>query len=311
MTDFSKTIFRASSISRIMADPSGKSNMERYNDALALLADEQAKYDALPKKDGKMAQNKLEKIAKVQAMVDELDKIKHQERLSDGCKTYLKRVYVNTVFGKKAVSEYIETKQMTKGITVEEDSIMLLSRLDGVIYEKNTKRLTNEWVGGTPDIIIGEEIKRADYIIDVKSSWDIESFIGNLGAEVSSPYWWQLQVYMWLTGAERSEIAYCLVNTPEVLLNDEKYRLLRRMNCVTDQDPKYVKAAANLEFDLTFDDIAIEKRVIRQSVDREEAMFDKIARKVELCREYLAEIEQIHDNHAAGHLSRVGNLLSA
>ncbi len=47
----------------------------------------------------------------------------------------------------------IQTKQMKKGIEVEDDSIDLLNNFWGVDYGKNEHRFTNDYISGHPDII--------------------------------------------------------------------------------------------------------------------------------------------------------------
>ena len=57
MTNFSETLFRCHAIGNIMTESRGKSNLEKYNDAVALLAEENAKYEAISNKTSKSAFN--------------------------------------------------------------------------------------------------------------------------------------------------------------------------------------------------------------------------------------------------------------
>ena len=181
---------------------------------------------------------------------------------------------------------------MLKGIVVEKESINLLNLYLGKDYIDNQERFNNDFITGKPDIISLEEKK----IIDIKSSYDLWTFIGNLPDKVDSLYYWQMQSYMYLTGMQTATIAYCLVNTPESIINQEKYYLLKKMDAATNENPEYVKEALKLETNLRFDDIAIEERILMFRVDRNEDDILRIEQKVEKAREFLNQLEQLHKN---------------
>jgi hypothetical protein len=101
---------------------------------------------------------------------------------------------------------------------------------------------------------------------------------------------------MWLTGATSGHIAYCLVNTPFNIVEQEKRYLLNKMNVVSEESPEYVKESMKLEFNMTFDDIAIPERILIFNVERNEDDILKIQHKVEKAREFLFELENKHLN---------------
>lgn len=291
MKDFSKTLIRCSALGQIMTGTKGKSNLDKYNDKLLELQQEQEKYDAMPKKDGKQAINKAEKIEKVKLELVELEAKKDVIELSDTCKTYLIQSYILEKYGRV---KDITTKEMKKGVLVEDNSIDLFSIVDGNIYQKNEERIKNNYIIGTPDLYDGEDIMSCNEVIDIKSSWDIFTFLSNVEESMPDTYYWQLMGYMALTGAKIGTIAYCLTNTPEEIVLQEKYNLLRNMNVVTEEDIKYKKEVEKLERNRYFDDIPIEERVLTISIDRNEDDIQKIYQRVEKCREFLAEFEQEH-----------------
>ena len=133
-------------------------------------------------------------------------------------------------------------------------------------------------------------------IIDIKSSYDLWTFLGNLPDKLDNLYYWQLQSYMWLTGSEKAYIAYCLVDTPFGIIEQEKRYLLNKMDVISDESPEYIQEAAKLEFNMTFEDISINERVLLFPVDRSEDDILRIQYKVERAREYLGEIEETHLN---------------
>ena len=238
--DFSKTLFRSSSIGYLLTEP----------------------------------QTKADKEAGL---------------LSKTAQKHLLEVYISQKYGRY---KDIQTKQMKKGIEVEQESVGLLNSYLGKQYSLNDDRFNNDFITGKPDIISLEE-KR---IIDIKSSYDLWTFIANLPDKLDSLYYAQMQSYMWLTGMETATIAYCLVNTPESIINQEKYYLLKSMDVISEESPEYVKEALKLEANMRFDDIDIQERVLMFNVERDEDFILKIQYKVEKGREFLAEIEEKHLN---------------
>lgn len=212
-------------------------------------------------------------------------------KLSRTTQKYLLDVYISERYGRK---RDIQTKQMKKGIDAEQDSIDLLSKYLNRDFQKNEERFSNDYITGHPDII--ETTSDGVAIIDIKSSYDLWTFLANMPDKLDSLYYWQMQSYMWLTGAKRATIAYCLVNTPENIIEQEKYYLLKKMDVATEENPEYVKEAMKIEFNMSFDDISINERVLMFNVERSEDDILRIQQKVEKAREFLVEIEQTHLN---------------
>lgn len=207
--------------------------------------------------------------------------------LSKTAQRHLLDVYIAQKYGR---IRDIQTKQMKKGVAVERDSIDMLSKLLSIEFSKNEERYSNAYVTGLPDIVDN------GMVIDIKSSYDLWTFMGNLPDKLDSLYYWQLMSYMWLTDAKCGYIAYCLSNTPDNIIEQEKYYLLKNMDVVSEESPEYVKQALKLEFNMKFDDIDISERVLLYKVDRNEDDIIRIEQKVLKAREYLHEIESTHLN---------------
>ena len=139
--------------------------------------------------------------------------------LSKTAQKHLLDVYISEKYNRR---RDIQTKQMKKGVEVEQESIDLLSMYLKKPFVKNTERFSNKHITGLPDII-------DDGIIDIKSSYDLWTFLGNIPDKLDNLYYWQMQSYMWLTGKTKATIAYCLVNTPNNIIQQEKYYLLKKM----------------------------------------------------------------------------------
>jgi hypothetical protein len=207
--------------------------------------------------------------------------------LSKTAQKHLIEVYIAEKYGRK---RDIQTKQMKKGIEAEQDSIDLLSMYLKLPFSKNEERFKNDFITGLPDIING------DTIIDIKSSYDLWTFLGNIPDKLDNLYYWQMQSYMWLTGTRSATIAYCLVNTPENIIEQEKYYLLKKMDVISEESPEFIKEAMKLEFNMTFDDISINERILTFNVNRSEDDILRIENKVLKARTFLQELEQTHLN---------------
>ena len=207
--------------------------------------------------------------------------------LSKTAQKHLIEVYIAEKYGRK---RDIQTKQMKKGIEAEQDSIDLLSMYLKLPFSKNEERFKNDYITGLPDIING------DTIIDIKSSYDLWTFLGNIPDKLDNLYYWQMQSYMWLTGTTKAIIAYCLVNTPESIIQQEKYYLLKKMDVISEESPEFIQEAMKIEFNMTFDDILMDERILMFNVSRSEDDILRIENKVLKARTFLQELEQTHLN---------------
>jgi len=109
----------------------------------------------------------------------------------------------------------LTNKYVMKGIHQEQDSIDLLNAVRFENYKKYEHRAENEWLTGSCDIIT------EDIIIDIKSSWSLETFPAtNYELKDLSEYEWQGRAYMWLYDRPRFELCYVMVSTADDLLSD-------------------------------------------------------------------------------------------
>lgn len=210
---------------------------------------------------------------------------KEAGKLSATAKAHLIEVYARELWN---VEKDIVTKQMQKGLQAEEEGLTLLSRVDKKLYVKNEYRETNEWLSGHADVVTDE------WVLDLKLSWDAFTFLPKLTEEVNKNYFYQLQGYLWLYNRHRGRISYALIDTPDNIIQGEKYRLLRSMDVISEESPEYVAAAKKLESNMRFGHIPKELRVINHFVERDEEIIAKIPSKVEKAREFLIELHEKH-----------------
>ena len=135
---------------------------------------------------------------------------KKGEVLSETTKTYLQDWTKEQIYGVKHV---VTSKYLTKGIEVENDSISFAEKVLGWNFAvKNEESYEDEFFTGTPDVIFPRE-----KVVDIKSSWDCFTFPLFSDEVPNKDYFYQLQVYMHLTGLKQAELVYVLMETPEDL----------------------------------------------------------------------------------------------
>lgn len=207
------------------------------------------------------------------------------ETISEGCKTHLVDIFIQKKYGRKTD---ITNRYTIKGTQVEEDSMTLFSRVKREFYVKNEESLTNDFITGTPDIITSLSVDNME-IIDIKSSWDIYTFFRSKHKEINKLYYWQLQSYMALTGAKKSRLAYCLVNTPDQLIEGEKRKLWYAMGQPNTESELYLQGCNEVERMCLYDDIPKEERVHEFIIDRDDAMIEKMYNRTIECNKWMDE----------------------
>lgn len=205
--------------------------------------------------------------------------------LGDTCLGHLADKYISVMYGRETD---IQNKYIEKGLAVEEDSITLFSRVKKEFFRKNEELVSNEYICGTPDLFTGDSIMKAQTIIDIKSSWDIFTFYRAKLKEQNKMYWWQLQGYMALTGAKSARLVYCLVNTPEGIIYDEKNKLKWKMGVINPEtDTNYQEACDAIDKLSRYDDIPMADRMHEVVITRDDEAIEKLYQRVKDCREYM------------------------
>ncbi len=217
-------------------------------------------------------------------MVNELSELERKlnnPEIPDGLQKYLTEYYIQYHYGR---TKKLENNYITKGLEVEKMSLNLYDVVCnklGKTLEENHERFNNEYITGRPDVFKG------DVVLDLKSSWDIYTFYDSM-PKVNKTYYWQLQAYMALTGLQKAELAYCLIDTPLALIHDEQRRLQWKMNAM-DNDPEYVKACEEIEFNHQYPDIPKEKRVHVHYIERNDQDIQALYDRVRFCRNWINE----------------------
>jgi hypothetical protein len=226
-------------------------------------------------------QGKPKLTEKQNAELLRLVKKRDNPELSATCKSYLVECYVTAVYGRE---KEVYSKYMEKGLMVEEDSITMYSLFKKEFLRKNKERLSNNFIEGCPDI---RQTKR---VIDLKSSWDIFTFFNSKLSKINTDYEWQITGYTWLDDAESGTLAYCLIDTPETLIQKELNKLMWDMGATTSETPEFLEAKAKLEHNMRFGDIPREERVHEKHIRRDDSKINQIPDRVKECREWLSEL---------------------
>lgn len=205
--------------------------------------------------------------------------------LSKGAKSFIQK---KALHDKYSIEDTIESRYLDKGIICEDEAIQIYASVTGKhLIFKNEEGFHNDWIAGTPDLIL------EDMIVDIKCSWSIDSFPW-FKDSIDRNYWYQLQSYMWLTGKSKSELVYVLVNTPDHLFQQELQREIWKVK----DTQGVLDISAEVESDIyeelilkhNFDRIPFEKRVKVFEIEADILEQSKIKEKVELAREYYNEI---------------------
>lgn len=217
------------------------------------------------------------------------DTTKSYDELSESCKQALIEIFIGRRYKRH---KDISNKYIEKGLAVEEDAVTLYSRLEGKFFKKNTQRIHNDFINGEPDLFRGASVFDADHIDELKSSWDIFTFFAVKTKPVNKEYLYQLQGYMALTNAETSTLGYCLIDTPDPMINDEKRKLFYKMNVLTDENEDYKKACELIDASMRFGDIPLKDRVIKFELKRDEAIIESVYARVPWWRQFLNELAE-------------------
>lgn len=196
---------------------------------------------------------------------------KKDEVLSETAKSYLRELWIKKVWGREK-SDMVGNRYTQKGIMCETDSLELVERVTGKKYFKNQKTFENDFIVGTPDVTGSD-------LVDIKSSWDLFTFASVTEDQAKKDYYAQVLGYMWLLDQKKATVTYCLVNTPQEIINNEMRRL--SYNLPDEELEKYRN-------NYIFDDIPEEKRIKAYTFEYDEAIVETVKERIMHARSYLS-----------------------
>ncbi len=193
-----------------------------------------------------------------------------------------------------AESLFESTTRIMKGTLMESAAIELLSAHDGINYKKNIKKYRNKWVAGYPDINYKKRLGDRR-VIDIKCSWDLYTFMNNLPKKLTPNYQHQVQGYISLTNADVGEVCHVLVSASDELIEKQVAKLKFKHVFATREE--YEAAADITRKSMRFEDIPEDRRIIRFQVPRNEEEQKMLFDRVDLCREWLMDYQQKHEEY--------------
>jgi hypothetical protein len=225
------------------------------------------------------AKKEAGKITKLQE--DELNRLinkRDNPELPEGAKTYCEQWVKEQIYERK---KDFSSKYTAKGNSVEDDAINLLAEYYdwGLVY-KNEKHFSNDFIEGTPDLVL------SDLIPDNKASWDCFTF-PLFQTKLDNCYWWQMQGYMDLTGKSKAAVIYTLMDAPEDIV-DREARSRAYQAGFDEVDMDFYE---NVKLEMTYSHLPLQLRIKRFDIERNDKAIQQIKDRVVMCREYIKSLD--------------------
>lgn len=213
------------------------------------------------------------------------------QKLGNGIKADLIKMYSWYVYGKGSIGlGTYESLATEKGTVQEGQSIRLLSQYDGINYNKNEKRYQNRFITGIPDIVVSR--KGVKKVVDIKTPIDINSFFYKHEIQLPTEYLYQMRGYIELAKADYGEVAFCLVNLPPEMIAQEIRKLKIRYFLFGKSDEETELKVRQLEDSMIFDNIPIDRRIIKFKVERDEEFMKSVYERVKIARTWMKQFHK-------------------
>ncbi len=186
--------------------------------------------------------------------------------ISDTAKSAIRDIVKEDLYGFRSFTgnQYTQKGNLLEDLAIEMSGKMRLRN-----YQKHVGRVENELITGECDVL---DLERK-LIIDTQVTWDIGThpFFADEAMEKvkKAGYDVQMQAYMWLYGCDVANIDFWLFPCPPELLNgwddiDQLVHLVEKID--------------------------IRERKTTVTIERDEAVIQKIKDKVPHCQEYYAKL---------------------
>jgi hypothetical protein len=193
------------------------------------------------------------------------------------CQTWLKEKLYDT---KKEFSN----KYTEKGIRKEKKSLDLINTHLGMFGLKNELSYSDEFFTGTPDAVYKSE----NLVLDVKTSWDVFTFPLFETEIPTKDYYFQLQVYMHLTGIKISMLAYALMPHTQDSIND----MVRKYSYNHTEDETMQYYSELNDYNAMIERKPLELRVKTFNIDYDAKAISFLKSQVEKCRNYISLLQK-------------------
>jgi len=192
--------------------------------------------------------------------------------------TYLETWVKEQLYNRK---KEFTSKYTDKGLQMEDNNIDFAAEQLGYgMLVKNEQSFENDFMTGTPDVIIPSSI------IEIKSSWDCFTFPLFDNTIENKAYYWQVQAYMALTGKETAQLVYVLSDTPQHIIQKEAYWYCKQ-NGFEDLD---LEVYNDFVRKMTYSEIEPKYKIKTFLVERNDADIKLIENRVIECRNYIKNL---------------------
>lgn len=114
---------------------------------------------------------------------------------------------------------------------------------------------------------------------------------------LSVKYWMQMQAYLELYDLEVGEVCWVLLNTPPFLIERERTKFTEKYMTGEIEAEKFEEHMERLDLNYDYNIIPRKRKIITFVVNRERSFMEKVSKKVEKCREWMAEFDKIHSDN--------------
>jgi len=208
-------------------------------------------------------------------------------KLSDTCKNYLRSLYLSQRYGNRySFLGCVGVPQMVRGIKQEDWAVKMLSEFRGKQYFREKKRLKNDFLVGSIDVMDSKYLKLASHIVEIKTKETIGDFNKRVGVDLEESHFLQIQGYLSLSEKDYGEVVYCLVPPSEDKIQEQKELFYNLKN--------NTRKWESVECNIRFNDIPLNEKIIAYRVERDNKVISSIEERVEVCRKWIVEFEKYH-----------------
>lgn len=235
------------------------------------------------------------KLGPISGMNEKIDALLQKKKAGfQFGKTALSFISEQWLADKYGYKTIMVTKETMKGQMCEQDSIELVQQVVGGPFRLKCKeRKYDDHHTGICDI----DLPTIDTVEDLKTSWDMMTFL-----KVEEPpelYFAQGQVYMRLYKRSKFVLRYCLVPTPDELIEKELRKYLYMFGGEAD-NPHYIEIEEQMYWNHKYGVLEIpeEERVKSFHFERDDKYIQDLQNRVELARD-------VYDNLTFGTASKM------
>lgn len=214
--------------------------------------------------------------------------------LGDTAIEYLMEVYAMETEGMISLNrESLDVMPIRKGKIGEKEAGLLLSVVDGEMYQSHKERIFNDYLSGEIDFYLGDSIYAAKNITDIKNSFDYPTYLKKLHTGLENGQTEQLQGYGDISTSQELYIANCLVSFTPDMIEDMKWKIMRKTGAVTEESPDFKELWATFQKSMLFDhmnpNLRVNKIKIEPFTDFER---QKIYDRVKYSRDFLHKFHE-------------------